>query len=100
MDSYSSIPLKSCLKASQIRNIEGKTIGKDGKPMCAIRKPVRVISSCDENPNVAGDSSLKDKTSQSVNVTKEAGETSLNDFLCCKLSRANELLKLRSLGMR
>ncbi|GJZ55693.1 retrovirus-related pol polyprotein from transposon TNT 1-94 [Tanacetum coccineum] len=63
-----------------IRNIEGKTIGKDGKPMCAIRKPVRVISSCDENPNVSGDSSLKDKTSQSVNVTKEAGETSLNDF--------------------
>ncbi|GJW40184.1 hypothetical protein Tco_0066029 [Tanacetum coccineum] len=80
MDSNSSIPLKSCLKASQIRKIEGKTIGKDGKPMCAIRKPVRVISSCDENPNVAGDSSLKDKTSQSVNVTKEAGETSLNDF--------------------
>ncbi|GJY04715.1 hypothetical protein Tco_0370655 [Tanacetum coccineum] len=86
MDSYSSIPLKSCLKASQIHNIEGKTIGKDGKPMCAIRKPVRVISSCDENPNVAGDSSLKDKTSQSVNVTKEAGETSLNDYVRQPLS--------------
>ncbi|GKD31565.1 zinc knuckle CX2CX4HX4C containing protein [Tanacetum coccineum] len=86
MDSYSSIPLKSCLKASRIRNIEGKTIGKDGKPMCAIRKPIRVISSCDENPNVAGDSSLKDKTSQSVNVNKEAGETSLNDSVRQPLS--------------
>ncbi|GKD31564.1 zinc knuckle CX2CX4HX4C containing protein, partial [Tanacetum coccineum] len=88
-----SLPLgtQSCLKASRIRNIEGKTIGKDGKPMCAIRKPIRVISSCDENPNVAGDSSLKDKTSQSVNVNKEAGETSLNDSVRQPLSAVEEV---------
>nr|GEU72208.1 hypothetical protein [Tanacetum cinerariifolium] len=35
------VPLKSCLKASMIRNIDWKTIGKDGKPLCALRKPVR-----------------------------------------------------------
>ncbi|GJS10955.1 hypothetical protein Tco_0367751 [Tanacetum coccineum] len=36
--------IKSCLKASQIRNIEGKTLGKDGKPLVPMRQATRVTN--------------------------------------------------------
>ncbi|GKB43847.1 hypothetical protein Tco_0888789, partial [Tanacetum coccineum] len=39
-------PFKGSLRASMIKNIEGKMIGKDGKPL---RKAVR-FSSHDDNP--------------------------------------------------
>ncbi|GKA45171.1 hypothetical protein Tco_0737967, partial [Tanacetum coccineum] len=32
-----SATLRSCLKGSQIRNIDGKIVGKDGKPMMHVR---------------------------------------------------------------
>ncbi|GJS45231.1 retrovirus-related pol polyprotein from transposon TNT 1-94 [Tanacetum coccineum] len=47
-----NVPLKGCLKVSMIRNIEGKTIGKDGKPLCPVHKVVRVLSTHDENPRL------------------------------------------------
>ncbi|GJU45787.1 reverse transcriptase domain, reverse transcriptase zinc-binding domain protein [Tanacetum coccineum] len=53
-----NVPLKGCLKASMIRNIEGKTIGKDGKPLCPVHKDVRVLSTHDENPNMEGDKAI------------------------------------------
>nr|GEU30806.1 hypothetical protein [Tanacetum cinerariifolium] len=88
-----SMPLKSCLKASMIRNIKGNTIGKDGKPLCALRKPVRVRSHKEnpnlvgdaihvrvplvheENPNLMGDMILKDKMVQSDGAASKDGET-------------------------
>ncbi|GJR33447.1 hypothetical protein Tco_1109679 [Tanacetum coccineum] len=37
--------LKSSLKASKIRNIKGKIISKDGKPLCPVRQTVRAPNS-------------------------------------------------------
>ncbi|GJR06240.1 hypothetical protein Tco_0529224 [Tanacetum coccineum] len=34
--------MKSCLKASMVRNIDGKILGKDGKPLAYVRQAVRV----------------------------------------------------------
>ncbi|GKD35364.1 zinc knuckle CX2CX4HX4C containing protein [Tanacetum coccineum] len=73
-----NMPLKGCLKASMIRNIEGKTIGKDGKPLCPIRKAVRVLSAHDENPNMVGDTAMKDNVSQGDDAAHKAGGSSKN----------------------
>nr|GEV35971.1 hypothetical protein [Tanacetum cinerariifolium]GEX31621.1 hypothetical protein [Tanacetum cinerariifolium] len=88
-----SMLLKSCLKESMIQNIKGKTIGKDGKPQCALHKPVRVPSHeenlnlvgdaihvrvplvHEENPNLMRDMIVKDKMVQSDGVASKAGET-------------------------
>nr|GEV67078.1 hypothetical protein [Tanacetum cinerariifolium] len=40
--------IRSCLKATQIRNIEGKMLGKDGKPLKPMRH-VRIVTNHNEN---------------------------------------------------
>ncbi|GJX13352.1 hypothetical protein Tco_0205110 [Tanacetum coccineum] len=65
-------------QASMIQNIEGKTIGKDGKPWCPIRKVVRVLSAHDENPNMVGYTAMKDNISQGDDAAHKAGESSKN----------------------
>ncbi|GJW39636.1 hypothetical protein Tco_0065481 [Tanacetum coccineum] len=58
--------LKSCLKASKIRNIEGKIIGKDGNPLIPVRQVARVSNLILGNNN--GDGGKKDQVSQGASA--------------------------------
>ncbi|GJX72136.1 hypothetical protein Tco_0309307 [Tanacetum coccineum] len=78
--------IKSCLKASQIRNIEGKTLGKDGKPLVPMRQAVRATNlgpgtKCDKGKEIQGGDAAPPVTSADGTYDKVvAGNvTSLGD---------------------
>ncbi|GKC36571.1 hypothetical protein Tco_1048955 [Tanacetum coccineum] len=56
-----SATLRSCLKGSQIRNIDGKIVGKDGKPMMPMRHETSNGGTVHEE-TVTVTKSLKDDT--------------------------------------